>query len=409
MNALRASMLRVGVTVTIGAGLLGCGGKGPLAREGVPARRASISFEANRRLAVTYMQLEMWWVFKGRYPKSLQSLIEKSPGCPLDPLDAEAILDPYSSHGFPFRYRVTTQGAELASVGPDRRWGGWGDTAVSFFIQDDIRITPQNVYHVAWRYMHSMYCQAVAEEALKWPVVSVQSSERQAPLREEAVRDWIPEKALHADSPEDLLRQMVQRWGLRAAIDKGELGASTIGFETWAPGGPELGQVSLQTALSALQEATPMVLEVFAWKPPSILLTSHEPPVAEAFAFWELMAQEDYMRLLPKIEHTASGPEDIVLLLPSAWFHENAATRMNEALSRLFGSERQAVFPTSTGIAISRIPSWSDAFLLLNQLREFVPDRASSIRALEEIRRLESKDDVPANGAVSPPSREDDH
>ena len=101
-----------------------------------------LPFETTRRLAVTYLYVEMYWVFKGIYPNTLRELVEKSPGFPLDPLSPKMIVDPYSAYKLPLRYRVTVdRGPEIVSIGPDGHWGGWQDEGPTLFGTDDIKVT----------------------------------------------------------------------------------------------------------------------------------------------------------------------------------------------------------------------------------------------------------------------------
>jgi hypothetical protein len=136
-----------------------------------PTESGSVNpeWEVCRRTAIAYFRAEMHWVFTGRYPASIQELCETNEDIPLPPLEGAEITDPCSLHGLVLRYRLSEDGPEVASIGPDRHWGGWEPD--SFFGMDDSHVSAITASAHLKQFLHASYCQALASGSVRYPVV----------------------------------------------------------------------------------------------------------------------------------------------------------------------------------------------------------------------------------------------
>lgn len=374
------------VALLLGLGS-GCFGRstpspGAVTESGVPA-----SVRAHARLAVVYFQAELWCTLTGEYPRELGDLVTSSPGVPLKPLGVKEIIDPFSAFGLPLRYRLTPDGPEVASVGPDRRWGGWpGQNSALLVGEDDIVYSPRNALYLGTRFMYAAYSEAIAKGTVQPPSVHVQvDSERRESL-EKAVRDWRPGKALHPTSVPDLIDQLQSEWGISAAFERKCFESPTTGLGNLTVLGRELDITTLQMALSLLHEATPRVIDVLAWEPPSVTVLCLDSWHRAEATFWQLMRQKEYADLHRIVERLGGYPGDFLVILPGDWFDDAAIERLSRLCERLFGQGRFGLYRTSRGVVITELRPWGDVYLLLNRFAEFVPDLPTAVKAMEEIK-----------------------
>lgn len=367
----------------------GCFGPDKPSAVGWPERPVAASVQAHKRLAIVYFHAELWHAVMGQYPRELWQLVDVPTDVPLRPLDTENIIDPFSAFGLPLRYRVTADGISIASIGSDRRWGGWPGDEPTFFNEDDIVCSSANALYLGTRFMHTAYSEAVAKATLQAPHIPERVRSGEKPVGE---RDGVwgrrSGEGLQATSLLDLLDQLRSQCAVDVGVQKDCFKTHQTGLSGLVRPGEELRIAFLRDALSLLQEATPEEMHLEEHADESLMLLCSFGSDHTATVFYRLIAQEKHAGLLPTAEHPAAWPESFLVILPSDWFDDAALKRLETMCVRLFGPERFALYRTSQGVAITELLPWGDVYLLLTCLHEFVPNVVDAERATEEIGRM---------------------
>ncbi len=336
--------------------------------------------ESRIRLTIVYFQCELYWVFTGKYPKSLQELIYMKEDVPVGPLDAEMITDPYSKFGLPLRYRVTKNGPELISIGPDRRWGGWEYD--NFYSLDDIRINRANAIQMIKGYLHATYGEFVEKGIIKFPNVHIRSYTREGGFRKllEDFGKRETKSMAKAMNPQEFLLKLRENDEITIydnRIENEYLTPAKTGINSWSPSGPDLRELSLYKAFCILKESTCEYIELVVFDSSAIIDIDLEIS-EEGRAFWQLsnlpIYSNSFSRLGP--QNGMNIPDKMMVILPDKWFDENSLKKFKEVIDRLFAGEKEKkhVYITTSGIAVTHFGgSWSHIFFIVDRFPESVP------------------------------------
>lgn len=369
----------------------------PSPRSAKRSERIIPAFEVQRRLAIVYFQLELHWVMRGKYPKSLRELVIQSPSFPFPTLKADLIVDPYSAYRLPLRYRVTDNGPELASIGPDRRWGGWpSERHVNFYSLDDVRLTRASLKGCFQRYMHATYFQAVANE--KIPRVPTGTDYLSVKPKDPSdvnrfLRSRIAKTQISASHPRALADQMTRAFNMLGPPSRGDFVRPELaGYDCWPPRGPCLDRVSLYDAVGVLLESTPYWVQLTLLDEQSVLETDrshghidHE----ELYSFYGLVPEELSASVTMLISYFPYEPHRITTVFPSGWLNDEQLDRLRTVLARFARDTAPQVGRTESGIALYWLDPYGMVFFFIDRFGDHVLDWATTLELHEEFPELD--------------------
>ena len=356
------------------------------------------AFEVHRRLPIVYFQLELHWVMRGKYPKSLRELVIQSPSFPFPTLKADLIVDPYSAYRLPLRYRVTDDGPELAGIGPDRRWGGWpSERHVNFYSLDDVRLTRASLKGCLQRYLHATFFQAVENERI--PRLSVGTDYIDAEVENGAavnalLRTRVSKTELRASGPSDLLDGMKDGFNMLLGVHKEFALPDDTGFDSWSPRGPRLGRLSLYHAVGILLESSSSWIATRFFAEQTFLGTDqghghvdHE----EVYSFLMLLRWDD--RYAGVRDDLIYLPYDQPLLItvsfPWEWFTEDQLARLGTAIERFSRRIPLRLTGAKSGIAVYHLDPWGMTFFFIDRFRDHVLDWLTTLELHGELPELD--------------------
>jgi len=348
-------------------------------------------WEACRRTAMVFFQAQMRWAFAGRYPSSLQELCQVNEGTPIGPLAKSQIADPCSLHGLLLRYRLSEGGPEVASIGPDRRWGGW--QASPFFGEDDTHVSALTARSNLEQFLHATYCQAVASGCVQYPTVLLKGRDADAAtyntIQARVVRHPV-EVAQVADVAEALRAEL----GVTIAAGAEFFEQEATGLRGCFAQGKTSVLFSFSEAVSILGESCPAWLHFEVWSPKGIALEIRHwsPTPDEEEAFWQMLSPQTD----PKMRQLRSvmadfGPSATMVLLPEQWFDDDSYARFATACQRVLGTKEQVVYRIPAGVCVTGFEGWSQAYFFAEEFKEFLPSSHDWLEARDQLRQAQGR------------------
>ncbi len=345
-------------------------------------------WEVCRRTVIAYFQAEMHWVFTSRYPASIQELCEANEHIPLPPLEDSQITDPCSLHGLVLRYRLSEDGPEVASIGPDRRWGGW--KADSFFGKDDSYVGASTAPDNLKQFLHASYCLALASGSVQYPVVLLKGEGIDAAAyRDIEARRTVrePVEVARLDEVAEALRT---RFDVGIHISERFFEQETTGLGACFAQAKAASLASLSDALSVLGEACSGWVQLDVWSKKGIVLVIRDWPAVsyELKAFWEMLSARTDAKMRGLESMMADlGPSAVMVLLPAPWFDDESYRRFGIACQRMLGTEERVVWRIAAGICVTGFEEWSQAYFFAERFREFLPSGHDWLEARRQLRQ----------------------
>jgi len=248
-NRLRAACRVVGLCLVAMVDLLAAG-QCP-ATDTAP--QATPSHAAQVRLVRLYADIQLRWALSGSYVKSLDELVTGKPGDART--DPSAFADPWSKRGLYLRYRVTGEGPEIASIGPDRRWGDW--EGEGFFGRDDLVIGAETASTFIDEYLHSVYCLERESGRVTYPVCGDLVGD---PLPLAVAQQLLARKAKHRLDGLDLETVILflwSEWNAGVPLPNVFLAERTTGLRLLCPWWFKGARPTFRDMLDCLAEASP--------------------------------------------------------------------------------------------------------------------------------------------------------
>jgi len=339
---------------------------------------ADPAYVAQERLATAYAHVELLWVLTGEYPQSVEAVAKPGLHSLFPSLRADALNDPWSVYGQPFRYRVTDAGPQLASIGPDQRWGGWQGED-TFFGLDDLTATARTIPQLVRDYLHSVYCVERQRGRLAYPSPRVEfpSVVHVTPAKVEAMGLRKAHAPLGSLEQGNVSTYLEQEWHVQMFLRPLALSNRFTGLKTALPAAYLGSRPTLGGVAGALAEASPFWTAANVIREDAWVLYQPLDVSSAACAFDAIVSLEEYAAamdaLATMVAFCQEDLSDAILVFAQAHLTDEQLGRLEEALRRMFGEEHISARVVGDDIVVTGFRSLSQLFFAVDALGAIAP------------------------------------